>query len=133
LSSVTFLVAFKLLIQPPTTLVPDLWLEIKTLNSVVATALTALYAIFTYPLALGVMVIQIVFAGARPVTNPAKEKVVSWLGKSVLSLVWVSFTVAAIGMFMLGTTIHIASKQPEPFGYLCNWLRESVLEAILDY
>jgi len=132
-SSLTLLIAFKLLIQPPATLVPDLWLEIKALNSVVATALTALYAIFTYPLALGVMVIQIVFAGARPVTNPANEKVLSWAGKSLLSLLWVCFTVMAIGLFIFGTTIHTTSKQPEPFSYLCNWMRESILEAILDY
>lgn len=70
ISSITLLVAFRVLIQPSSTYVPDLWLEVKALNSIVATALTALYAIFTYPLALGVMVIQIVFAGARPVTNP---------------------------------------------------------------
>jgi hypothetical protein len=79
------------------------------------------------------MVIQIVFAGARPVTNPSNDKVVSWIGKSFLSLVWVSFTIVTIGMFIFGTTIHAASKQPDPFGYLCNWTRESILEAILDY
>ena len=56
-SSITLLVAFRLLIQPSAIYVPDLWLEVKALNSIVATALTALYAIFTYPLALGVMVI----------------------------------------------------------------------------
>ncbi len=69
-SSITILLAFRLLIQPSSVYVPDLWLEVKALNSIVATALTALFAIFTYPFALGVMVIQIVFAGARPITNP---------------------------------------------------------------
>lgn len=121
--SVTLLIGFRLLLQPKTSLVPDLWLEIKTLNSIVATALTALYAIFTYPLALGVMVLQVVFAGARPVTNTKNERVLSWAFKSLLSLLWVSFCLVAIGMLIFGTTISVALKQQDPYGYLANWGR----------
>ena len=51
------LIGFRMFIQPSQKFVPDLWLELKTLNSIIATTLTALYAIYTYPLALGVMVI----------------------------------------------------------------------------
>jgi hypothetical protein len=40
-SSIVVLLNFKMFIQPKSELVPDLWLQIKTMNSWVATALIA--------------------------------------------------------------------------------------------
>ncbi len=67
--AISLLLIFRLVIQPTTKFVPDLWLEIKTLNSLIATALIALCALFAYPLALGVIFISVIFVGAKPLVN----------------------------------------------------------------
>jgi len=75
----------------------------------------------------------VIFAGARPLTNPQKDTTLSWAGSVLVSLFWVSFSVLFLGMFLFGTTLSFAGRQPNPLGYLSGWARESILEAILDY
>lgn len=132
-SSLTIFIAFRILIQPRYKVVSDLWLELKTFNSYIATALTALYAIYTYPLALGVMIVQIIFAGARPLTKSQADSCLSWFIRSIISLFWVLMSTLTIILFLFGTSVAEASKQQKPVEFLGKQLKECILEIILDY
>ena len=68
---ITLLVFFRVVVQWGKDL-PHIWFEAKTLQAWFNTALICMFALFTYPFSLLILLIQIVFLPVRPLGNPEK-------------------------------------------------------------
>lgn len=69
-----------------------------------------MFALFTYPFSILIILIQIVFVHVRPLTNPEKLPRWKWFKLTLLCITWLGLVGGVLILLLFGTTIEMAIK-----------------------
>ena len=84
---------------------PHIWIEVKTLQTWINTAFISMFALFTYPFSILVILIQIIFIKTRPFANPENLPASKWAREVISCVLWVLVTTLTFTVVLFGTTI----------------------------
>ena len=131
LGSSSILGLYKLLVQPYG--LPHLWLEVKTLQAWINTAFICMFALFTFPFTVLIILIEIIFVAVRPLNNPEKLEFSLYMRELTKGLLWVIVIGGTLSVVLFGTTIDKALNSENAFEYLLLSTREFIGDIIMNY
>jgi len=103
------------------------------LQAWINTAFICMFALFTYPFSLMVLLIQIIFIHVRPFSNPEKLDTVKWAKEVAKFILWVTLAVSLLSVLLFGTTIDKALSDNKPVDYLLLSVRELIADTVMNY